>query len=104
MHTLFFCLTDLISLSCHIYSDDSSIRYAVHIYLKNWIWEKKKKCYTVASGDYIKMLQNICWNDSRICLQYLFCNHGQNIWDTLVFMWNSALQEKFNFYFSGVFC
>ena len=23
---------------------------------------------------------------------------------TAVFMWNSALQEKFNFYFSGVFC
>ena len=32
-------------------------------------------------------------------------NHSQkNLRQTLVFMWNSALREKFNFYFSGVFC
>ena len=29
---------------------------------------------------------------------------GQNISEKLVFMWNSALRQKFNFYFQGVFC
>ena len=31
-------------------------------------------------------------------------NHGQNMRETLVFMWNSAIQENFNFYFSAIFC
>ena len=33
-------------------------------------------------------------------------NHSQNVWDKLyiVFMGNSTLQEKFNFYFSEDFC
>ena len=33
-----------------------------------------------------------------------FYSHGQNAWDKLVFVCNSAMRENFNFYFSAVFC
>ena len=40
-----------------------------------------------------------------MCLCAHTYNHSQNIWGKLlVFMWNSEIQETFNFYFSAVFC
>ena len=39
----------------------------------------------------------------RFEAEFVDYNNGQNIWEKLVFIWNSALREKFNFCFEGVF-
>ena len=61
--------------------------------LPKWLFEKFS-CYSLNLQELLVTLKN----------QTLLQSWTKYLRQTLVFIWNSALQEKFDVYFSGVFC
>ena len=67
-----------------------------HIYWRNPSWKTSFFCAVEEKEFFVKNFVIVKKNKLQLRTKYLR--------QTLVFMWNSALREKFNFCFSGVFC